>query len=413
MSDIDREVKMLLDRMAAEAGHPGPPPESLARRTATRRGSMVMGVVAVIGAALIAGNSMTDGFRDGTRRHSVAVGATPTQEDPSQGSPPQEMQGDLVAQGENGSINWWLSAYRDGSNLCTEFFTEEANGGGGGGGCGGVDLDRHPIGLSTHSGDDSPSATGHVPLAVERLDMVMTDGSTSTVTEFYEAPEGVGFPIKFYVVIPFPEETDGLVAYDGAGDVVGRQEVFGPDDEPKISRVAGPFVIDEGQHEGIPYLFKGYVETQEPADSGPSFFDGDVEKQELSERDAWTYPCHEFLFGKREEFGGGGGCDIPLARGHHVNYSQQSFDSDPAVMVVHGSVKPAVDRVIVEMESGKVYEAEMFEVDGTDFRFFLVFPETSQAGVPGEVVAYRGADEVERVPLCGHDMASAGGSCGP
>lgn len=404
MRDIDRDVEVLLDRMAAEAGEPGPLPAGMARRSARRRGGTIAGAALLVMGVLFGSMYLaTARLEPGEDRRESSVAITSGPDDPATESneqpPPESMKGDLVAQGETQGVRWWLTAYTDDNDdLCTEFFTQDESGGGGGGGCGPFDPERHPIGLGVQSGDGLASATGHVPLRVERLELMMRDGSSSPVIEFHDAPEGFDLPVKFYVLIPFPQDdAQELIAYDETGEVVGRQEVFNPNDEPKTSRVAGSFVIDEGEHQGIPYVFRGRVE-----------------EQRMDEGETWTYPCHEFMLGEGERYGGGGGCDIPLARGHDINFSQTSFETHPDIVAIHGGLRPGIDRVTVELDSGERFEARIFDVPETDFGFYLVFPDAPRdKGLSGEVVAYRGLKEVERLELCDAALTTVGGSCGP
>lgn len=401
MSDIDRDLELLLDRMATEAGEPAPLPAGTERRAKTRRAAGIAGVgllvIGVFSVGAYLGTAGNDGERGGLP---VTGGPQEPTESSDRPPPPSGMKGDLVAQGEAAGVQWWLAAYLDDDeNLCTEFFTEDKSGdGGGGGGCGPFDPERHPIGLGIQSGNGSASATGDVPLEVDRLELVLRDGSTSSITEFHAAPEDFDLPVKFYVLIPFPEaEAEELVAYDAAGEVVGRQEVFNLSDEPKTSRVAGPFVIDEDEHEGVPYVFKGRVE-----------------EQRLEGGESWTYPCHEFMLGEEEMYGGGGGCDIPLARDHEINFSQTSFETQRDIVAIHGGLQPGVDRVEVQLDTGEGFEAQIFRVPETEFGFYLVFPDVPRDGkLSGEVVAYRGSEEVERLDLCDPEFATLGGSCGP
>lgn len=400
MRDIDRDVEALLERMAAEAGEAGPLPALMARRAATRRAGAIAGAALLVG-VLSAGVFLATAGDDGKhhRGSPVTVGPEDRPAEPRLHRPPLPFKGELVAQGETTGVRWWLTAHTDdNADLCTEFFTEDENGGASGGaGCGPFGPKGHPVGLGLHSGDGFPSATGHVPLEVERLELVMRDGTIFPVIQFHDAPKGFEFPAKFYVVIPFPRGVEEVVAYDGAGEVVGRQEVFSPSDEPKSARVVRQFSIDEGEHEGLPYVLKGYVVEQELPDGG-----------------SWTYPCHEFFLGEGERYGGGGGCDIPLARGREINFSQTSFKSHPNIVAVHGGVQPGVDRVTIELDSGERFEADVFDVPQTDFGFYLVFPEAPRGeALSGEVVAYRGSQEVERLELCDPDLANLGSSCGP
>lgn len=394
MRDIERDVKDLLQSMADEATDLGGLPRDVQRRARLRRAAMVVGSAALVVGLVVGGGSVASSLlTNGTS----PAGPRPTPRGDEHGAP-RDLNGDLVATGTFDGGRWWLSAYMQGENdLCTELTTEEADGSGGSGGsCGRFDPVKHPIGLGVDSGGGAVIASGHVPEHVERLDLILGSGERVSV-KFYEKPEGFPLPVKFYVIVPFPEdEAQELIAYDDSGAEVDRQEIFNSSDAPTISRVAGPFIIDEGEHQGIPYVFKGHVE-----------------EQELSEGGSWAYPCHEFMLGRHERFGGGGGCDIPLARGHAVNFSQASFEAKPDIIAIHGAAWPEVDRVTVELETGEVFDAEVHHVKDVEFTFFLVFPDVDRADLVGDLVAYSGSNELDRVELCDPEFASLGSACGP
>jgi hypothetical protein len=174
------------------------------------------------------------------------------------------MKGGLIASGRVDDVDWWLTAYVDNErNICTELATASPDGsGGGGGGCGPFDPEEHPIGLSVSSGDGFSTASGDVLDHVERVELVL-EGGDRIEAQLYAAPDDFEHPVRFYVIVPFPEnEAREVVAYDADGAEVGRQQVMGPGDLAKTRTVAGPFRIDEGEHRGIPYAFKGRVERQ-------------------------------------------------------------------------------------------------------------------------------------------------------
>ncbi|MEA2460386.1 MAG: hypothetical protein QOH90_563 [Actinomycetota bacterium] len=310
--------------------------------------------------------------------------------------PPDSMKGELVASGTGDGYKWWLTAYKDERGaLCTELSVEEPGGGGSGGGCGELDQEKHPIGLSEQHGGPFASAYGDVPLDVDRVELRLKGGDTRSIP-LYDAPPGFDLPVRFFVDLPFPRtEAEEFIAYDSAGKVVGRQEVFGDDSHPVVKE--GPrILIDEAEIKGIPYTFKGNIAAQELPDGG-----------------FWEYPCTQFMLGEDQRYGGGGSCEIPLARGHDVNFSESTFEEQPDIVPVFGATTEKVDRVTIELGSGEVFEAKMYEFpEDPRFRFFLVFLDHVPKGDPaGHVVAYRGSEEIERVKLC--DSVPSGGTCGP
>lgn len=88
-------------------------------------------------------------------------------------------------------------------------------------------------------------------------------------------------------------------------------------------------------------------------------------------------------------------------------------------MAIHGGMTSGVDRVTVELNSGEVIDATVFDEDELDaetagFRFFLAFVDGGGNGrISGQVVGYQGSKEVERVDLCDPGRATLGGTCGP
>lgn len=394
MRDVERDVKDLLRSMGDEAGDLGELPTPVRRRVIGRRAAVVLGGAAVLLAVVIGGASVASGLFSNETSPANPVPAS------SEDAPeaPWDTEGEPVATGTFDGGRWWLTAYVDGEDeICTELATEEADGSGGsGGGCGPFDPDRYPIGLGVQSGSGGAIASGHVHQSVARLELVLENGERLAIG-FYDAPDGFPLPVKFYVIAPFPQpDAEELIAYDAEGMEVGRQKIFGPEDRAKIEKVSGPFLIEAAEHEGIPYTLKGRLERQ-VTPSG----------------ERWLYPCTMFMLGEDESYGGGGSCHIPLGRQHEVNFSQTSFESLPGIVAIHGAAASQADRVAIELKSGDAFDAELYEVEDSDFIFFLVFPDASPDDLIGEVVAYRGAVELDRVELCDPEMASAGGSCGP
>jgi hypothetical protein len=69
---------------------------------------------------------------------------------------------------------------------------------------------------------------------------------------------------------------------------------------------------------------------------------------------------------------------------------------------------------MVELDSGEVVEAEDFDVEGSDFSFFLAFADGGTTGrISGQLVGYRCSEEIERLDLCDPDFATLGENCGP
>lgn len=393
MRDMEREVKDLLRSMGDEAGDLGDLPPSVRRRVVGRRTAVVLGGAAVFAAVLVGGASVASGLLSNDTSPAHPRPAPDSRNDRA----PQDLKGELVASGTFDGRRWWLSAYVDGDDeICTELATEEEDGtGGSGGGCGRFDPVKHPIGLGIQSGGGASIASGHVPEDVERLELVLANNDRVSV-DFYEKPKGFPLPVKFYVIAPFFQHvTKELVAYDSSGAEMGTQEIFGPQHRPKIEKIAGPFVIDRGNHEGIPYVLRGRVD-----------------EQELNEGGTWIYPCSTIMLGEGGASGGGGSCHISVARNNSLSFSQSAFEAGSTV-VVHGGARTEVDRVTVELDSGEAFEAELYEIEETDFRFFLVFPEGAPEDLLGHVVAYRGSVELDRVELCDPQMVSLGGACGP
>jgi hypothetical protein len=120
------------------------------------------------------------------------------------------------------------------------------------------------------------------------------------------------------------------------------------------------------------------------------------------------------MLGEGERYGGGGSCHIPIGRNHEMSFSQSSFEQKPEIVAIHGGMTGRVDRVTVQLDSGEVVEAKVFDVEGSEFRFFIAFADGGTTGrISGQLVGYRGSDEVERLDLCDPDFATLGGSCGP
>jgi hypothetical protein len=362
-----------------------------------RRGATIVGAVAVT-IALVVGGSMALGSMS-NRDGGFDLGPLPPANTSNDRPKPEHMKGGLVASGQVGEVDWWLTAYVDDErNVCTDLATESADGSGASGGsCGPFDPEEHPIGLSVSSGDGLSTASGDVPDHVKRVELVLEAGDRIEA-QLYAAPDGFEHPVRFYVIVPFPEnEAREIVAYDADGAKVGRQQVMGPGDLAKTRTVAGPFRIDEGEHRGIPYTLKGRVERQVT----PS---GDI----------WFYPCSMFMLGEAGRNEGGGSCHIPIARNHELSFSQSSFEQKPEIVAIHGGMTGRVSRVTVELGSGEVVEAEVFDVEGSDFRFFLAFADGGTTGrISGQLVGYRGSEEAERLDLCDPDFATLGGTCGP
>ncbi len=394
MRDVERDVKDLLRSMGEEAGDLGDLPTSVRRRVVGRRAAVVLGGAAILAVIVVGGASVASSFLSNDTPPANPAPAP----DSDNGQPPEDMNGEPVATGTFDGVRWWLSAYVDGElGICSELATEEADGlGGSGAGCGPFEPDKHPIGLSVQSGGGASIAYGEVPEYIERLELILANGERVSV-DFYPKPEGFPLPVKFYVIAPFPEDqAQELVAYDDSGTEMGRQEIVASRDLPKTQKIAGPFLVDRGEHDGVPYVLRGRVD-----------------EQELNAGGTWVYPCTTLMLGKRGRFGGGGSCHIPLARQHDVSFSQSSFESKPGIIAVHGAATGDADRVTVELDSGEVFEAELYEMEETDFRFFLVFPEAAPEDLVGQVVAYSGIQELDRVDLCDPETASRGGSCGP
>jgi hypothetical protein len=408
MRDLDREVRGLLRDMAEEAGALGELPRGIWRRAMVRRAATIVGAAAVT-IALLVGGSMALGSmanRDG----GLDLGPLPPANTFNNRPMPEDMKGRLIASGRVDDVDWWLAAYLDNErNLCTEFATARKEGSAGGGtstdlkvtgsmgsGCGPFDPQKHPIGMSVSTGDPIPTASGHVPDEVERVELILEDGDRIEA-QLFAAPDGFEYPVRFYVIVPYPRgEKRAVVAYDAEGTEVGREEIMGPDDRSKISTVAGPFQIDDGEYRGVPYTFEGSVERQDTP-SGDILF----------------YPCSMFHLGEGERYGGGGGCYFYIARNHEMGFSQNTFEQKPEIVAIHGGMTGRVDRVTVELDSGEVIEAEDFDVEDSDFRFFLAFADGGTTGrISGQLVGYRGSEEVERLDLCDPDLATLGGSCG-
>ena len=409
MRDLDRDVRTLLQSMAEEAGSLEGLPRGIWRRSMVRRGATIVGAAAVT-IALLVGGSMALGSmskRDG----GFDPGPLPPANTSNDRPKPEDMKGRLIAKGRVDDVDWWLTAYVDHEqDICSELAMERSEGsaggemspgfrwvGTGGGGCGPFDPEKHPVGLTVTSGDGFSTASGDVPDHVERVELVL-EGGDRIEAQLYDAPDGFEHPVRFYVILPFPKsEARAVVAYDGDGTEIGRQQIMGPGDQAETRTVAGPFQIDEGEHRGVPYTFEGSVDRQDT----PS---GDI----------WFYPCSMFHLGEGERYGGGGGCHMPIARNHEMSFSQNSFEQKPEIVAIHGGMTGRVDRVTVELDSGEVVEAEEFDVEGSDFRFFLAFADGGTTGrISGQVVGYRGSEEVERLDLCDPDFATLGSSCGP
>lgn len=393
MRDIERDVKHLLESMAEDAGELGDLPRGVQRKARLRRAAVTVGGVILV-AGLVVGGGVAASRMFSNNASPVRPLPASSEHEPEA---PQDMDGQPVATGTFDGVHWWLSAYVDGEHgICSELATEEADGlGGSGAGCGPFDPDKHPIGLSVQSGGGVSIAHGEVPEHVERLELILANGERVSV-DFYPKPEGFPLPVKFYVIAPFPEsEAQELVAYDDSGAEMGRQEIVASRNLPNTQRIAGPFLIDRGEHEGIPYVLRGRVD-----------------EQELNEGGTWVYPCTTIMVGEDGASGGGGSCHIPVARDNSLSFSQSAFEGGSTI-VVHGGAREEVDRVTVELDSGEGFEAELYEIEGTDFRFFLVFPDAAPEDLVGHVVAYKGSVELDRVELCNPQMVSLGGACGP
>ena len=382
MRDLDREVRTLLQEMGEEAGSLKELPRGIWRRAMVRRGATIVGAAALT-IALVVGGSIALGSisnRDG----GLDPGPLPPANTSNNRPQPEDMKGRLIASGRVDDVDWWLAAYLDDErNLCTEFATEDPGSGSSGSGCGPFDPEKHPIGLSYSSGDGVSTASGDVPDDVERVELVL-EGGDRIEAQLYSAPDSFEYPVRFYVIVPFPEnEARAVVGYDAEGNEVGRVQIMGPGDLAKTGTVAGPFRIDEGEHRGIPYTFEGSV------------------RQDTRSGDTWFYPCSMFRLGEGGAYGGGGSCYLPVARNHEMSFLQNSFEQKPEIVAIHGAMTGRIDRVTVELDSGEVVEAVDFDGDGSDFRFFLAFADGGTTGrISGQLVGYRGSEEVERLDLC-------------
>lgn len=373
-----------------------PLPESAPRRARFRQMVGIAAVVLVV--AVVAGTALTVLSDSGDPSSGIA--SAPEGGDDARGSggtypcSHKELDGECVAHGEYDGTEWWIGARMEGDDLCTSDVQEDRTGlSGSGMGCGSHDPDKIGFGVSTAS-QHPPVASGEVAAHVDRLLLERSEGPALEL-ELYPAPEGFPLDVRFYNVF-LPDDALELVAYDSKGDVAARQEIPGVGDfnlsRPEV--VSPRTEIAVGEVEGNPWTFEA--------------------REELTNGD--ITPCADVTFGYQEEFGGGGSCNIGIPGKHPLGFAQSSFESGPPVIAVYGAVDARATEVLVELESGDSYEAEVFEAPSgfrNDVSYYVVWiPREGRPNPPGRIVALDATgNEIGREDLCG-DIASSGGTCG-
>jgi hypothetical protein len=374
-----------------------PLPRAGVRRARSRQ---LLAVAAVLAVSVAVGATTVTLLTGGGDRSNDLVGSLEESEDArgSGGSYPcrhPELDGECVAHGQYDGIEWWIGAHMEGDDLCTSDVHADHSGVTGSGmGCGPFDPDR--IGFGVTSGDqyESDIASGEVAPTVDRLVLERSEGPPIEL-QLYPAPLGFPLDVSFYNVF-LPEDATRLVAYDSSGERVAEQSAERAEFEFPQSEVVSPRTeIASGEEQGHPWSFEAHEELM----------NGQVT------------PCEDVSFGYQEEFGGGGSCDVGVPDKHPLGFSQSSFESGPDVIVVFGVVEPRATEVIVDLDRGDSYVAELFDApDGfrLDVSYYVVWipREGGPPNPPGHVVALDpDGNEVGRKDLCG-EIANEGGTCG-
>lgn len=381
-----------------------PLPRAGARRARSRQ---FLAVAAVLAVAVAVGATTVTLLTNGEQRPNVHVAAPEAVADQrgSGGTSPcyhRDLEGQCVAYGRYDEdrhdealfTEWWLGAHMDGDDLCvSDEHASKTAGGGGGMACGPYDPDK--IGFGVTSSADFPHgiASGEVPGRVDRLLLERSDGPALEL-ELYSPPEDFPLDVLFYNVF-LPDDARALVAYDAAGNEVARHEVelAGDITLPKPEAVSPRTVIASGEEEGHPWTF------------------------EVREEGAELTPCTQVMFGRQEEFGGGGSCYPDVPARHPIGFSQSSFERGPDVIAVFGVVDSKAAEVFVLLERGDGYNAEVFEgPDGfrDDVSYYVAWipRKGGPPNPPGRVIAYESdGTPVGQEKLCG-DIAAEGGTCG-
>jgi hypothetical protein len=374
-----------------------PLPRAGVRRARSRQ---LLAVAAVLAVTLAVGATTVTLLTGGGDRPNDLVGSAEESKDArgTGGTYPcrhPELDGECIAHGEYDGIEWWIGAHMEGGDLCTsDVHADDTGVTGSGMGCGPHDPDTIGFGVTSGDAYESDIASGEVGPSVARLVLERSEGSPIEL-QLYPAPPGFPLDVNFYNVF-LPEDATKLVAYDSSGEQVAEQSAERAEFEFPQSEVVTPRTeIATGEEEGHPWSF---VVREE-------FMNGGIT------------PCFDVSFGHQEEFGAGGSCNPTVPDKHPLGFSQSSFESGPDVLVVFGVVDSRATEVIVELDRGDGYVAEVFEgPDGfrEDIAYFVVWVprEDGPPNPPGHVVAYDSdGNEVGREKLCG-DIASEGSTCG-
>lgn len=382
----------------AEQVEAAPLPRTAARRTRFRQG---FAVAAVLLFAIAVGGTSVALLTDTDEQPNVTPITDPDSGADRRGSGGSypcahpQLEGECIAHGEYDGIEWWIGAHMEGDDLCTSNVQEERTGlSGSGMGCGPHDPEK--IGFGVSSGDDYQSgiASGEVSRNVARLVLERSDGPPIEL-QLYPAPPGFSLDVDFYNVF-LPDDATRLVAYDSSGIEVAEQDAQLADFKFPRSEVVNPRTeIATGEEEGHPWSF--------------------VVREELMNGE--IAPCTDVSFGREEEFGAGGSCSPSVPDKHPLGFSQSSFESGPDVIVVFGVVDSMASEVIVDLDRGDTYPAQVFEgPDGfrDDVAYYVVWVprDGGPPTPPGHVIALDpDGNEVGREKLCG-DFLSEGGTCG-
>ena len=401
MIDTDRQLKEALEEMADEVRPPVLTRRAIGRAQRRRSGMAALagaGVVLLVAAGLWA-SSLDLGASGTGRLDGGPARPAPRQEDP--GPPPAEMKGELVASGVVGDTSWWVGAFiEEDGDLCTETYAgEDGVMHTGGHGCGPFDPDRHPVGLSIDYGDQEPwIATGDVPDITEKVVARLPGGDEQEVP-LYPAPEALGLPAKFYVIIPLFPETESISAYDGDGNLIGTQKVA-PIEWPNTDiRLTPNLLIDEGTIAGEPWVLKARLES----------INGD------------ETACTELFLGFNEEHGGGGGCHINVARGDTFGFSESTFEKRPDLAAIYGTVDRKVAQIRIDTTEAGSLTLEPFTPEAeelSDHRFFVGFLEfvPDEERIGGTISALDEEGNVlQTMDLCAENAfgIERGSTCGP
>jgi hypothetical protein len=359
---IDQELRLMFRQRADEVRAAPVVPDRTVRRVRMRKAlwtgsAIVFAAVAVVGGALALRNVVS------TDAAPVPPADRKVRELPS---PPEHLQGELVATGLHDGAPWWITARFDKAGaLCVGVTLE---GGVGGEGCGvGSETGSpgEPIGVNTFS--------GYAPLAPTvyygevRSDILALDFKAEDVTDRIEtlpAPPGSDFDLRFYIY--FGGQVDEIVGFNAAGETVA--EVV---DHPSLMAPGFGHQIEEVVASG----------TRAGSD------------WTLTAAQASDDLCYTF----DTEDGGGGGCATEPGPAWRGDVNQSAESKHPDVAPVWGAIPLRTDDVRVLLGDGSEVPAVIFRPEGHNYAYYITWiPDAFAAGE----VAFRIGSESTTEPLC-------------